>query len=124
MTTCHVNLRSLHVSGCPSCHFMFGRSLYFRIRPSLLTSPLATVGTSRNASGTGCALASYRIVQEKMNIPMSSVGVAALRTTLRFFGSEDSVKRKTPGCVHVWRAPPAAPPVETFVHALALTAAA
>src|SRR5579871_3047095 len=55
---------------------------------------------------------------------MSSVGVAEFSTGLRFFGSDDSVKRKTPGWVHGFRpwAPP--PPPETFVHEAAATAAA
>src|SRR5690348_5295524 len=55
---------------------------------------------------------------------MSSVGVAALSTTLSVFGSEVSVKRKTPGCVHPLRPSAADPPPETFVHELAATATA
>src|SRR5580700_1410136 len=97
--TFHVNLWSLQVSEAPSCHLMFGRSLYFNVRPSLLTSPFAIVGISRTASGTGRAFASYRTVQEKMNIPRSSVGEAEFKAGLRFLGSENSENRKMPGCV-------------------------
>ena len=53
MTICQVNFRSVHVSGGPSCHLMLWRSLYFSVSPSLLTSPLAIVGISRERVRTG-----------------------------------------------------------------------
>src|ERR1700694_113052 len=85
--TCQVNRMSRHVSASPSCHLMSCRSLYLIVKPSLLTSPLSTVGISLTASGIGFALLSYRTVYENRNADSSRTGDADAHAGLRLRGA-------------------------------------
>src|SRR5581483_8648525 len=53
-----------------------------------------------------------------MNMARSSTGDAESSEGFKFFGSENSEKRSTPGCVHGWRSPPGPPTVPVFVQPL------
>ncbi len=110
ITTCHVNLRSLQVSGAPSCHLMLWPQLVFE-RQAVFAD--VAVGDRRNFAqrvrerARVCVVAHRPRKHEHREVERRRGRVEGWVEVLGIGRPPRSEAR--PGCVHGWRPPAALP---------------